>query len=202
MIQLDRCYVGFNVSMAVKTTPKQRKKESDASVLRHRSLVIETSNAAMPAQVCEDLVKMINEEARVDPADGNQHDDIFGDDGDYGSADGQGSEKMDYSKPFRLFDEQGLGIIPVDQFRWVSTFVAVAAIDVFHFPPSTSATIVRHHELDFSRMVAFTLCNVTRLYLRKGLLIQKKNSVAEAGGSEGSRRTTVTKHHRSNDLLV
>lgn len=24
---------------------------------------------------------------------------------------------MDYSKPFQLFDEQGLGAIPVDQFR-------------------------------------------------------------------------------------
>ena len=24
---------------------------------------------------------------------------------------------MDYSKPFRLFDEQGLGVIPVDKFR-------------------------------------------------------------------------------------
>ncbi|CAM9175845.1 unnamed protein product [Hapterophycus canaliculatus] len=71
----------------------------------------------MDAKVCEDLVKMINEEARVDPADDPQHDDIFGDDGDGGGGDCQGSEKMDYSKPFRLFDEQGLGIIPVDQFR-------------------------------------------------------------------------------------
>lgn len=44
---------------------------------------------------------MINEEARGDPA---------------ASGDGKDS-KLDYSKPFRLFDEQGLGVIPVDQFR-------------------------------------------------------------------------------------
>lgn len=71
-------------------------------------------------QVCEDLVKMIHEEARVaddeDPGNRPGHDDIFGDDA--GAAGGGGSgENMDYSKPFRLFDEQGLGVIPVDQFR-------------------------------------------------------------------------------------
>lgn len=44
---------------------------------------------------------MINEEARGDP-----------------TALGGGKDKeLDYSKPFRLFDEQGLGVIPVDQFR-------------------------------------------------------------------------------------
>ncbi|CAM9186272.1 unnamed protein product, partial [Ectocarpus fasciculatus] len=69
--------------------------------------------------VCEDLVKMIHEEARVDVGEdglggnGPEHDDIFGDD-----AEGSGkAEKMDYSKPFKLFDEKGLGVIPVDQFR-------------------------------------------------------------------------------------
>ncbi|CAM9842968.1 unnamed protein product [Pylaiella littoralis] len=60
--------------------------------------------------VCEDLVKMIHEEARVPP---EEEDDIFGDDGDGEPP----TEKMDYSKPFRLFDERGLGVIPVDQFR-------------------------------------------------------------------------------------
>lgn len=62
---------------------------------------------------------MIHEEARVDAGEdglggnGPEHDDIFGDD-----AGGSGkAEKMDYSKPFKLFDEKGLGVIPVDQFR-------------------------------------------------------------------------------------
>ena len=71
-------------------------------------------------QVCEDLVKMINEEARVldDEVAGNAgHDPIYG--SDDGGAEGPGGAKMDYSKPFRLFDEQGLGVIPVDQFRFV-----------------------------------------------------------------------------------
>lgn len=54
---------------------------------------------------------MIHEEARVPPKDTPEEDDIFGD------GDGETTEKMDYSKPFRLFDEQGLGVIPVDQFR-------------------------------------------------------------------------------------
>lgn len=53
---------------------------------------------------------MIHEEARVPP---EEEDDIFGDDGDGEPP----TEKMDYSKPFRLFDERGLGVIPVDQFR-------------------------------------------------------------------------------------
>lgn len=61
---------------------------------------------------------MIHEEARVlddeDPGNRPGHDDIFGDDA---GASGSAVEKMDYSKPFRLFDEQGLGVIPVDQFR-------------------------------------------------------------------------------------
>lgn len=71
---------------------------------------------------------MINEEARVDPADdpnfkssaagggGGGEGGIF----DSGEEDGHGDEatvRMDYSKPFRLFDEQGLGVIPVDTFR-------------------------------------------------------------------------------------
>eukprot|EP00903_Cladosiphon_okamuranus_P013950 g12974.t1 len=68
--------------------------------------------------VCEDLVNMIHEEARVlddeDPGNRPGHDDIFGD--DVGPS-GVAGEKLDYSKPFRLFDEQGLGVIPVDQFR-------------------------------------------------------------------------------------
>lgn len=64
---------------------------------------------------------MIHEEARVPPEDGGapEEDDIFGD-GD-GDGDGERTEKMDYSKPFRLFDEQGLGVIPVDQFRLTHT---------------------------------------------------------------------------------
>lgn len=44
---------------------------------------------------------MITEEARGNqetPKDGEQ-------------------KELDYSRPFRLFDEEGLGIIPVDQFR-------------------------------------------------------------------------------------
>lgn len=64
-------------------------------------------------QVCEDLVKMINEDARIE-FDGRKGKgrrstndaDIFGE-----------NAWMDYSKPFQLFDEQGLGAIPVDQFR-------------------------------------------------------------------------------------
>ncbi len=69
-------------------------------------------------QVCEDLVKMINEEARVlddEGAENSGHDPIYG--SDDGAAAGSGGAKMDYSKPFKLFDEQGLGVIPVDQFR-------------------------------------------------------------------------------------
>lgn len=61
---------------------------------------------------------MIHEEARVlddeDPGHRPGHDDIFGE--DVGGA-GAAGEKMDYSKPFKLFDEHGLGVIPVDQFR-------------------------------------------------------------------------------------
>lgn len=61
---------------------------------------------------------MINEEARADPAP--SEDGIFGSSGgargENGASSGVESE-MDYSKPFRLFDEQGLGVIPVDQFR-------------------------------------------------------------------------------------
>lgn len=57
---------------------------------------------------------MINEEARVDPFDDNKQalsgDDIFG------AGDGE-TTGLDYSKPFRMFDEQGLGVIAVDQFR-------------------------------------------------------------------------------------
>lgn len=64
------------------------------------------------------MVKMIHEEARIldDEDQGNRpgQDDIFGDDA---VATGGAGENMDYSKPFRLFDEQGLGVIPVDQFR-------------------------------------------------------------------------------------
>lgn len=64
---------------------------------------------------------MINEEARVDSEDNNTpqnktsssalDDDIFGD----GS--GETPAEMDYSKPFRLFDEKDDGVIPVDRFR-------------------------------------------------------------------------------------
>lgn len=53
-------------------------------------------------QVCEDLVKMINEEARVEAP---------------GDKPLTGPPAMDYTKPFKLFDEQGKGIIPVDRFR-------------------------------------------------------------------------------------
>lgn len=77
-------------------------------------LIIRSPDAEMASQVCEDLVKMIKEEARVDSADDPEHDDIFG---DGVAGDGGAGDKMDYSKPFKLFDEQGLGIIPVDQFR-------------------------------------------------------------------------------------
>lgn len=61
---------------------------------------------------------MIHEEARADPVP--SEDGIFGSSGgargENGASSGLESE-MDYSKPFRLFDEQGLGVIPVDQFR-------------------------------------------------------------------------------------
>lgn len=45
---------------------------------------------------------MINEEAKGD---------------DDGGGDKEKDKQLDYTKPFRLFDEQGLGVIPVDQFR-------------------------------------------------------------------------------------
>lgn len=63
---------------------------------------------------------MIHEEARIDLGEDGlggscpEHDDIFGDDA--GGSDKAG--KMDYSKPFKLFDEKGMGVIPVDQFRY------------------------------------------------------------------------------------
>lgn len=68
---------------------------------------------------------MIDEEARVDPADdpnfkssaagggGGGEGGIF----DSGEEDDEATVRMDYSKPFRLFDEQGSGVIPVDKFR-------------------------------------------------------------------------------------
>eukprot|EP00904_Undaria_pinnatifida_P002651 jgi/Undpi1/12387/HiC_scaffold_5.g02059.m1 len=71
--------------------------------------------------VCEDLLKMIDEEARVEPIDDDNLKASTAD-GVGGMFDDSGDEatrtvQMDYSKPFRLFDEQGLGVIPVDKFR-------------------------------------------------------------------------------------
>ena len=64
---------------------------------------------------------MIDEEARVEPIDDDNLKASTAD-GVGGMFDDSGDEatrtvQMDYSKPFRLFDEQGLGVIPVDKFR-------------------------------------------------------------------------------------
>ncbi|CAM9910415.1 unnamed protein product, partial [Ascophyllum nodosum] len=67
--------------------------------------------------VCEDLVKMIEEEAKIDPKDESGEGDPIGRDVFGEGSKGVGTARVDYSKPFELFDEQGLGVIPVDQFR-------------------------------------------------------------------------------------
>lgn len=69
---------------------------------------------------------MINEEARVEPTDDQNLKSSAtagvggGEGGMFDSGeedDDEATVRMDYSKPFRLFDEQGLGVIPVDKFR-------------------------------------------------------------------------------------
>ena len=67
--------------------------------------------------MCEDLVKMIEEEAKIDPKDESGEGDPIGRDVFGEGSKGVGTARVDYSKPFELFDEQGLGVIPVDQFR-------------------------------------------------------------------------------------
>lgn len=58
---------------------------------------------------------MINEEARVELSLGDRATGVDG--GEHGAGRTGPAVEMDYAKPFRLFDEQGLGVIPVDQFR-------------------------------------------------------------------------------------
>ncbi|CAM9405848.1 unnamed protein product, partial [Choristocarpus tenellus] len=65
--------------------------------------------------VCEDLVKMINEEARTLPENGKGVTARSLSGG--GDDSGGNSVSMDYSKPFKLFDEKGEGVIPIDDFR-------------------------------------------------------------------------------------